>query len=304
MSSVGLRVGASLWGEVTTHIHQPDRDEHGGALLCGVAVDRAGKRRLLGRTFVPAVDGVDYVPGVRGYRQLTASFIRRVVLASRAEGLVCLLVHGHGRGDHVAFSATDLASHERGYPALLDIAGQSVGALVLASHAVAGDIWNTDGTRDDLDITTLVGSNITTVAPSPRQAPGTVRAEDDRQARLFGADGQQILRGARIGVVGAGGAGMLAIEMLSRLGVGGLVVIDPDTVELTNLNRLPGALRRDACAALTHPDRPAWLRALGRRLSRSKVALARRLAGRTRHQSDRVPLQCHRRTGRPRPAGL
>lgn len=280
MSSVGLRVGKSLWDEVTAHIHQPDRDEHGGALLCGVAVDRAGKRRLLGRAFVPAVDGVDYVPGVRGYRQLTASFIRRVVLAARAEGLVCLLVHGHGSGDRVAFSATDLASHERGYPALLDIAGQSVGALVLASHAVAGDIWNTDGTRDDLDVTTLVGSNVTTLTPSPRSAPGTVRAEDDRQARLFGAAGQQILRGARVGVVGAGGAGMLAIEMLSRLGVGELVVIDPDTVELTNLNRLPGALRRDACAGLTHPNRPGWMRALGRRLSRSKVALARRLARR------------------------
>lgn len=280
MSTVSLRVGQSLWADVLAHILQADRDEHGGALLCGVAVDAAGRRRLLGRRFVPAVDGTDYIPGTRGYRHLTATFIRRVVLEARTEGLVCLLVHGHGNGNSVGFSTTDLASHERGYPALVDIAGQSVGALVLASRAVAGDIWNPDGSRDPLDVATIIGGNISRITPEPVQAVGATRAEDDRQVRLFGVAGQQLLRGCRIGVVGAGGAGMLAIEMLSRLGVGHLVVIDPDRVELTNLNRLPGALRRDAAAVLTHPSRPSWLRVIGQRFARPKVRLAKRLARR------------------------
>jgi molybdopterin/thiamine biosynthesis adenylyltransferase len=104
-----------------------------------------------------------------------------------------------------------------------------------------------------------------------------VRAEDDRQARLFGDIGQQILREARIGVVGAGGAGMLAVEMLSRLGIGELVVIDPDKVELTNLTRLPGAYRTDACAILTESGRPKWMRRLGAFVSRRKVSVASRL---------------------------
>ncbi|OZE40001.1 MULTISPECIES: ThiF family adenylyltransferase [unclassified Rhodococcus (in: high G+C Gram-positive bacteria)] len=280
MSVASLRVGQSVWQELTDHIFQPDRDEHGGALLCGVAVDEAGKRRLLARRFVPATDGQDYIPGVRGYRQLTAKFIRHTILMAREDGLVCLLVHGHGVGERVAFSDTDLASHERGYPSLVDIAGQSVGALVLASHAVAGDIWNTDGTRDSLDITTVVGPNIISLTPEPLTNTLPARAEDDRQVRMLGTAGQRMLRQSRIGVVGAGGAGMLAIEMLARLGVGELVVIDPDKVELTNLNRLPGALRRDAAAAFTHPDRPKWIRQLGRRLSRYKVSLATRLARR------------------------
>jgi len=280
MSTVSLRIGEQLWDAMTGHIHQPDRDEHGGALLCGVATDPGGKRRLLARSFVVAVDGVDYVPGTRGYRQLKAAFIRKVVLQAREEGLVCLLVHGHGAGDRVAFSGTDFASHERGYPALVDIAGQSVGALVLASHAVAGDIWNVDGTRDTLDVAVVVGRNITRLTPSPLPSAQTIRAEDDRQARLFGATGQDILRSARVGVVGGGGAGMIAVEMLSRLGTGELVVIDPDKVELTNLSRLPGALRRDACAVLTHPNRPAWVRKIGHRLSIHKVKLAKRLARR------------------------
>lgn len=279
-SQVSLRVGRALWSAVTSHVLQPDRDEHGGALLCGVATDTSGRRRLLARRFVAAVDGVDYIPGTRGYRHLTAAFILRLVREARSEGLVCLLVHGHGAGTTVQFSPTDLASHERGYPALVDVAGQSVGALVLASHAVAGDIWNTDGTRDTLSVATVLGPNVTRLTPTPASDAPTTRAEDDRQARLLGAAGQHLLRQSRIGVVGAGGAGMLAVEMLTRLGVGELVVVDPDKVELTNLNRLPGALRRDAAAAFTHPDRPAWLRRVGRRLARDKVRVATRLARR------------------------
>lgn len=226
---------------------------------------------------MPAQDGSDYVPGTRGYRELTLGFIRQTLKRARAECLVCLLVHGHGSGNSVAFSHTDNASHERGYPALRDISEQTVGALVLASDAVAGDIWHKDGSRTELDVTVVIGSNLRRFTPSPSCA-GTVRPEDDRQARLFGDAGQQILRDARVGVVGAGGAGMLAIEMFSRLGVGELVAIDPDRVELTNLTRLPGAYRRDACAILTRPGRPRWVRRIGHRLARHKVRIATRLA--------------------------
>jgi hypothetical protein len=46
----------------------------------------------------------------------------------------------------VGFSRVDLASHKRGYPALLDITnGEPVGALVFAQNAVAGSVWTRDG---------------------------------------------------------------------------------------------------------------------------------------------------------------
>lgn len=273
---VSLRIGQNLWEEMRAHILQPDNDEHGGALLCGISTTNSGIR-LLGAQFLRAEDGVDYVPGTRGYRELTAAFIRKTIVKARDEGLVCLLVHGHGDGYSVAFSETDNASHERGYPALRDISGQTVGALVLASGAIAGDIWHKDGFRAELDVAVIIGANILRLTPSPR-AGLAVRPEDDRQAKLFGEVGQQLLRTTRIGIVGAGGAGMLAVEMLSRLGVGELVVIDPDKVELSNLTRLPGARPLDACRILTKPDRPEWIQRVGSRLSRHKVHVARRLA--------------------------
>jgi len=43
--------------------------------------------------------------------------------------------------------------------------------------------------------------------------------------------------GAKISIVGLGGLGSSSAEMLARAGVGGLILIDDDKIELTNLQR-------------------------------------------------------------------
>ena len=68
--------------------------------------------------------------------------------------------------------------------------------------------------------------------------------ELDRYARhlvlpQFGGLGQQRLKAARVAVVGAGGIGAAVIPALAGAGVGALTIIDPDRVELSNLQRQP-----------------------------------------------------------------
>lgn len=63
----------------------------------------------------------------------------------------------------------------------------------------------------------------------------------DRQVRAFGGDIQDVLRRLRVGVVGAGGTGSAVVEQLTRLGVGDLLIIDPDVIEDTNLTRVYGS---------------------------------------------------------------
>ncbi|MEJ8631813.1 hypothetical protein P0F65_22600 [Sphingomonas sp. I4] len=73
---------------------------------------------------------------------LLARFIAQQARLCRDEKLVYLAVHNHGGKDSVAFSSVDIESHERGFPALLDLVeGMPVGSLVFAPNAVAGDIW-------------------------------------------------------------------------------------------------------------------------------------------------------------------
>jgi hypothetical protein len=268
---------STAWGRLTRHLFPGDADEHGAVLACGIAKRADGGLRLLVRDVFLAADGVDYVPGTRGYRQLTAAFVTEQALYCQREGLAYLAVHNHDSGDHASFSPQDFASHARGYPALLDIVGRPVGALVLSPSAVAGDLWLSGGVREDLNYVRVLGSSDREFTPSPAdEAPMRV-ANYDRQARLFGDSGQRVLGGMKVGVVGAGGAGSLIVEYLARLGVGHLVVADPESVEVTNLPRLVGAKTRDA--GLFQGRRwPSWLRALGTHRATPKVRVAERVA--------------------------
>jgi len=67
-----------------------------------------------------------------------------------------------------------------------------------------------------------------------------------RHAQVFGAGTTSLLRRLSVGVVGYSGTGSLVVEQLARLGVGRLVLVEPDRVEEKNLNRIPNASREDA----------------------------------------------------------
>ena len=272
-SRFSLGLTQAMRAELEQHLFPGDRDEH-GAVIGAAVVNTARGCRLLGRKLFRATDGTDYVPGQRGYRMLTPDFVRRCALACADEGLAYLAIHNHPGVDSVAFSGDDMASHRRGYPALLDILdGPPVGALVFARRAVAGDIWLSHSHQAVLDCAVVVGRSMQTLYPSPRK-PADSDPQYDRQVRLFGDRGQDILSAQKVGIVGAGGAGSLINQYLARLGVGHHVIIDPERVDPTNCPRLIGARPSDLP--------PRWLpRRLARTLRRRatlKVDIAERVA--------------------------
>lgn len=63
----------------------------------------------------------------------------------------------------------------------------------------------------------------------------------ERQIGLFGEEGQARIREAHVAVVGVGGTGSHVVQQLAFLGVGHFNLIDPDELEVNNLNRLVGA---------------------------------------------------------------
>lgn len=264
------------WSALQQHLFPGDGDEHGAILRCSMAKTPSGTR-LLVRDVIVAVDGRDYVPGSFGYRKLTADFVLDAALAFSEDTSVYIAVHCHGGHDQVGFSDTDLESHKLGYPGLLELIGAPVvGALVFAQNAVAGEFWLRSGEREILD-ELIVTDPVRRVLTPLVLRPGRADESYDRQARLFGDRGQDLLRGQKIGVVGLGGAGSLVAQLLARLGVGHLVLIDDDRVETSNLSRIVGATRWDAHTWLTDKQRPQWMQQLGLRFAARKVAVARRV---------------------------
>ncbi len=69
----------------------------------------------------------------------------------------------------------------------------------------------------------------------------------DRQ-NFLGKNSALVLKESRVAVVGLGGGGSHIAQQLAHLGVGEFVLIDPDIVEDTNLNRLVGATQQDVAS--------------------------------------------------------
>ena len=59
----------------------------------------------------------------------------------------------------------------------------------------------------------------------------------ERTEMLLGKEGLKCLAEARVTVIGVGGVGAVASEMLARAGIGHMDLVDCDTVSVSNLNR-------------------------------------------------------------------
>src|SRR5260370_23277695 len=70
-----------------------------------------------------------------------------------------------------------------------------------------------------------------------------------RHAQAFGSGTTAILRRLSIAIVGCSGTGSIVAEQLARLGVGRLILVDPDVVEEKNLNRILNSGKEDAYLA-------------------------------------------------------
>ena len=215
---------------------------------------------------------------ITGTRALTADFVARVSSQCARQNLCYFAVHCHGGDDSVEFSPTDLRSHERGYPALLDITnGGPVGALVFARNAVAGRIW-TRNRVPPLDNAVVVGPNIQRLYPAPESDAQAIDPIYHRQSLIFGSADQRLLRNTKVGIIGLGGAGSLLNEWLAKVGVGEIVAVDYDRLaprtRMTRPRRYP--LECSGSSWLTRQWSP--FQRLGRWLAKYKVHVARRVA--------------------------
>ncbi|HEY2492768.1 MAG TPA: tRNA threonylcarbamoyladenosine dehydratase [Paenibacillus sp.] len=63
-----------------------------------------------------------------------------------------------------------------------------------------------------------------------------------RTELAIGPEGLEIMKNSTVAVLGIGGVGSIAVEALARTGVGRIILIDKDVVDITNINRQIHAL--------------------------------------------------------------
>lgn len=103
----------------------------------------------------------------------------------------------------------------------------------------------------------------------PVKDPGLERYHRQMLLSGFGAEGQQKLLDSTALILGCGALGTVSANMLARAGVGHLVIVDRDFIDLTNLQRQVLFDEADIAAGL--PKAEAAKRKIGRINSQVKV---------------------------------
>jgi molybdopterin/thiamine biosynthesis adenylyltransferase len=254
---IKLRLTETDHAKLQNHLLPGDGLEAVAVVLCG--------RRKSDSHHCLTVRSVFPIPydecKVRTPDRVTWSTQRLIPLLEEAAryDLAILKVHSHP-GGYPQFSSTDDESDSDLFNSVFgwtDSEYPHASAVMLPDGRMFGRAILRDGTFQQLDSILVPGNDLRFWIP---EGGGTLPSFTQRHAQLFGSGTTRRLREMAVAVVGCSGTGSPLIEQLARLGVGRLVLVDPDRVEEKNLNRIVNATREDAY--LKRPKVEAMARAI------------------------------------------
>ena len=235
MSTADLRVPADLYRALLADLTRSG--EWAGYLLCGVR--RGPPDLLLGLDWCP-VPAEQQVTGTGHGFSWHPDFDIRMLNKMQRENLAAVILHYHG-GSSPRPSGDDTATAQSLMPFLSAEAAHRPHAFaVLGDRAISGTVYQDGAVAGAMRNVQITGSALDDWAPATTAPqPG---GRYDRLTRGFGPEACARLRGTHIGVIGCGGGASHVIQQLAYLGVGALTIADANLVEITNLNRLIGAV--------------------------------------------------------------
>lgn len=275
MRRLSVAMDGSTHYALAAHLLRSDGQEDLCLALWRPSTGRDRDTRIVQAPILP--EGSDRA--VHGNASFSAEYVLRAAGVAGAVGAGLAFLHSHPGGvGWQGMSTQDRDTERRIANLVRELTGMPLLGLTLAGDgAWSGRSWDIGIGRDVQSrscesVRVLAdGLRVTfddAIVPVPQPAPGQVRT-----LQAWGAPIQSLFARLRVLVVGAGSVGMSVAEALARAGVEHVDVMDFDSVEVLNLDRIRGATACDA------------------RLARPKVFVARRVlaaastAARPRHQT-------------------
>ncbi len=162
--------------------------------------------------------------------------------------MAVLKIHSHP-GGFAAFSDVDDRSDQDLFASVfgwVDTDDPHASAVMLPNGEIFGRAILSSGVTFPLASIAVAGDDVRFWHSEP--GGDVLPAFTRRHAQAFGAGTTALLRRLSIAVVGCSGTGSIVVELLARLGVGHLVLVDPERIEEKNLNRILNATIEDARA--------------------------------------------------------
>ena len=277
MGQVLLSLPADVYADVRAHLLPSDPSQESACFVFVAPAPSNDDVQVFVYVEWYPVPPDGFVKRSRHHLELTDETLARVI--KRAHDLEASIVefHSHPGPYPAAFSNSDQRGFQEFVPhAWWRLRKRPYFAVVVTETDFDGLAWIVDPKKPQHVDGIVVGGEM--LEPSKLSSLAANSERYDRNVRFFGQEGQDRLAAVSVAVVGIGGLGTHVVQQLALLGVGKLVLIDPEEVDETNRNRYVG---------LRHDDPVSGM---------PKVALGRRLAGETNPHVDVIPISESLRT--------
>jgi hypothetical protein len=241
-----LRLTAAQHSDLMAHLFPGDGNEAVAILVCG-RMNGTRRHVFTVRELVP----VPYdLCSERTPDKVTWSTeaIERPLAEAFVHGYAIVKVHSHPGGSR-GFSESDDVSDRAFLGSVSQYMGDGLphaSVVVLPSGEMCGRAVTKGVLQDGLSPILVVGDDLRIWSATAQLRHHSTSV---RQIQAFGRGTISLLQSLSVAVVGCSGTGSVVVEQLARLGVGRLVLVDPDVVQEKNLNRILNSGKEDAYLA-------------------------------------------------------
>jgi hypothetical protein len=237
-----LRVSGKHYLELQQHLFPGDGKEAVAVILCG-RYEQNGLSILLTHRLelIPHNECIRD----RDYIKWKTDRIISLIDAASQSGMAMLKIHSHPGGLR-EFSQVDDSSDLELFRSIFgwcDNDGVHGSAIMLPDGEIFGRVFSPNLKYDPLNKVSIAGDILHIWDNSSKKASNDFSFST---IQAFGEGTYSKLNGMKIGVIGCSGTGSPTIEQLVRLGIGSIVIADPDKVEIKNLNRILNTTMNDA----------------------------------------------------------
>jgi hypothetical protein len=237
-----LRISGFHYDILKQHLFPGDGKEAVAVALCGRFSDQAAEHILIHEiTCIPYTSCHQRAPDIVEWStELISHYFERLTKSN-----LCLLkIHSHP-GGYDRFSETDNQSDLEFFDSAFGWSTNQkphASAIMLPDGSIFGRYFFYDLHHEPIQKISIIGNTLVHFKDVQK---GRLPDFALRTIQAFGEKTYLLLKSLTIGVVGCSGTGSPVIEQLTRLGVGKLILVDPDIIEEKNLNRILHATQND-----------------------------------------------------------
>lgn len=235
-----VKISGKHFLELKKHLFPGDGKEAVAIALCGRNIYNDNHTLLLQELYTIPYELC--IERREDFVHWPTDFINPLMERASKKGLAIMKIHCHP-GGYEQFSEIDNESDQALFTSIhswLDDDKPHASCVMLPDGKLFGRFFFDDMSVEIVHQFSIAGSDILNWYYS--ESEEFIRSDAQiRNEQAFGKKTVKLLNRLKVGVVGCSGTGSPTIEQLKRLGVGEFILVDPDYIDVVNLNRIIGS---------------------------------------------------------------